>query len=335
MKNDTIIVTDFSGPLGDLCADFVRLKRASGLIYGTESGILKRFDAISSKFSLPDKTLTKELALTWCQKRIHESTKTHSARVLVVKHFAIYMAQMGYDAYLPALMAKYSFGKLRFRAHIFTDTELQRIFHGIDTLQPNGYTPHRHIVMPVMFRLFYGCGLRLSEAVNLKRRDVDLEQGVLTIRDSKFGKSRLVPMDENLTAICKEYSQRIFVFYPTNEYFFPSPKGNQYNKKTIGAIFRKAYQDAGYSHGGRSKGARIHDFRHTFAVRCLKKWVLSGRDLTSALPALSAYLGHADLRGTQFYLQLTADLYPYITKRFEQSFGCVIPDWQEDAYEAN
>jgi len=334
MKNDTTIAAEYSGPLGDLCTDFVRLKRASGLLYN-EAGILKRFDALSKDFSLPSKTLTKELALAWCQKQIHESAKTHSARVLVVRHFAIYMVRMGYEAYLPTLMAKYNFGKLRFRAHIYSDTELQRIFHEIDTIQPNGYSPHKHIVMPVMFRLFYGCGLRLSEAVNLKRCDVDLTCGVLTIRNSKFGKSRLVPMDENLTAICREYSKRISVLYPDNEYFFPSHKGNQYNTKTIGAIFRKAYQDAGYSHGGRSKGARIHDFRHTFAVRCLKKWVLNGKELTAALPALSAYLGHADLRGTQFYLQLTADLYPYITERFEQSFGSVIPDWQEDAYEAD
>lgn len=335
MKNDTTIAAKYSGPLGALCEDFVRLKRASGLHYNTESGILKRFDTFSKGFSLSPGTLTKELAVAWCEKRIHESTKTHSARVLVVRHFAMYMVQMGHHAYLPTLMAKYNFGKLRFRAHIFTDAELQRIFEQIDGIRPNGKSPHKHIVMPVMFRMFYSCGLRLSEAVNLKRCDVDLEQGVLTIRDSKFGKSRLVPMAESFAGICREYDHRISVLYPNNEYFFPSHKGDQYNTKTIYAIFRQVYQDAGYSHGGRSKGARIHDFRHTFAVRCLKKWVLSGKELTSALPALSAYLGHADLRGTQSYLQLTADLYPHITEQFEQSFGGMIPDWREGVYEAN
>lgn len=266
---------------------------------------------------------------------MHESSKTHSARVLVVRHFAIYLLQMGYDAYMPTLVAKCESGKLQFRAHIFSDIELKRIFEQIDTMPPTNYSPYKHSIMPVMFRLFYCCGLRLAEAVNLKRVDTDLQEGILTIRDTKFGKSRLVPMSKNLTEMCREYHRDILAIYPDNEYFFPSWKGGQYSTKTIYAIFRKAYQDAGYSHGGRSKGARIHDFRHTFAVRCLKKWALAGQDITSMLPALSAYMGHADLRGTQCYLQLTADLYPHITKQFEQSFGDVIPDWQEVTYETN
>lgn len=335
MKNDTIIIAEFSGHLQDLCADFVRLKKASGLVYSTETGILKRFDAFSNSYELPPNTLTKELMIAWCEKRMHETPKTHSARVLVVRHFAQYMAQMGHDAYIPPLVRKYSAGQLRFRAHIFSDTELTRIFAQIDNLEIARRSPHKHIIMPIMFRLFLCCGLRLSEAVNLKRRDVDLPQGILTIRDTKFGKSRLVPMTENLTKMCREYHMKICALYPDNIYFFPSYKGDQYNTKAIYAIFRQVYQDAGYSHGGRSKGARIHDFRHTFAVRCLKNWVLNGRELTTVLPALSVYLGHADLRGTQFYLQLTADLYPYITKQFEECFGDTIPTVKEADHEAN
>ena len=123
----------------------------------------------------------------------------------------------------------------------------------------------------------------------MKVDDVDLENGVLTIRQTKFSKDR-------------------------------------YDVSSIESIFRELLFKAGISHGGRNAGPRIHDFRHTFSVRCLKKWVLDGRNITSALPALSAYLGHTDLRGSEFYLRLTSDLYPNITCNFEKIFGDVIPE---------
>ena len=220
MKNDTMITTEFVGILKEFCLAFVSLKRASGLRYSTESGILKRFDAFSREFVVPPGTLTKELVLAWCEKRMHESAKTHSARVLVIRHFATYLLQMGCDAYVPNLAAKYNFGQMRFRAHVFSAAELKRIFNQIDNMSPTNYSPHKHIIMPVMFRLFYCCGLRLSEAVNLKHTNADLQLGILAIRDTKFGKSRLVPMEKNLTEMCREYHHKITQFYPDNEYFF-------------------------------------------------------------------------------------------------------------------
>jgi integrase/recombinase XerD len=90
---------------------------------------------------------------------------------------------------------------------------------------------------------------------------------------------------------------------------------------------------AGISHLGRGKGPRIHDLRHTFAVNCLKKWVLEGKDLNSLLPYLSAYLGHEDMRGSQRYLRLTADLYPDLTTKIEETCSYIIPEVK--MYETN
>ncbi|QGU00314.1 Integrase/recombinase, RitB [Candidatus Syntrophocurvum alkaliphilum] len=89
-------------------------------------------------------------------------------------------------------------------------------------------------------------------------------------------------------------------------------------------MFRKIIWQANISHSG--KGPRLHDLRHTFAVHCLKKWVLAGENLTNLLPYLSVYLGHNDLRGTQHYLRLTSDLYPTITTSVEQHFSNTIPE---------
>ena len=89
-------------------------------------------------------------------------------------------------------------------------------------------------------------------------------------------------------------------------------------------LFRGILWKVGISHSG--KGPRLQDIRHSYSVHCLKKWVLNGEDLTSLLPYLSAYLGHVDLRGTQHYLRLTADLYPEIIASVEQNFSFLIPE---------
>jgi len=126
---------------------------------------------------------------------------------------------------------------------------------------------------------------------------------------------------------------RCIIIIPVNPFFYQSPHGGRYRENTIYKLFRKIFvkgKDFSYScgqyisHSG--KGPRLHNFRHSFAVHCLKKWVSNKKDLTSLLPYLSAYLGHVDLRGTQHYLRLTADLYPEIIASVEQNFSFLIPE---------
>jgi len=88
---------------------------------------------------------------------------------------------------------------------------------------------------------------------------------------------------------------------------------------------RRFLWQAGISHGGRGKGPRVHDFRHTMAVHCLRRWVLEEKDLRAYLPVLQAYLGHVSLSDTAYYLHLTADLFPNITEQVERAFGNIIP----------
>ncbi|WP_197079076.1 tyrosine-type recombinase/integrase [Candidatus Syntrophocurvum alkaliphilum] len=123
-----------------------------------------------------------------------------------------------------------------------------------------------------------------------------------------------------MSTICKRSSS----VRKQESLLFPSPYGENYNESTIYKLFRKIIWQANISHSG--KGPRLHDLRHTFAVHCLKKWVLAGENLTNLLPYLSVYLGHNDLRGTQHYLRLTSDLYPTITTSVEQHFSNTIPE---------
>jgi len=115
-------------------------------------------------------------------------------------------------------------------------------------------------------------------------------------------------------------------------YLIPNSVGHCYDSNSIYHYFRRILWDAGISHGGRGKGPRLHDFRHTYAVHCLRNWTREGKDLTVALPDLSAYMGHAGARSTQYYLRLTAELYPDIIARLDDAYGWMIP---EVPYERN
>ncbi|WP_096202093.1 tyrosine-type recombinase/integrase [Bacillus sp. FJAT-45350] len=313
----------FQSILGELIAGYIGERRAVGYKYNKGSSLLKQFDTLVANANLLEINLPKEIVLLWTEKRANETVSTRNGRISIIRGFASYMARLGQDAYIfPA--SNISIDRYSYVPYIFSKIELKNIFTICDKYPISDISPSRHLILPLLFRILYGCGLRISEALNLKLKDVDLHQGTLFIRDAKFGKERIVPMAETLTERCRVYVEKIKPFESDNVFFFSSPYGGRYNKGTIYKLFRGILWKAGISHSG--KGPRLHDLRHSFAVHCLKNWVLNEEDITNLLPYLSAFLGHVDLRGTQHYLRLTADLYPKILTSVEHSFSTLIPE---------
>jgi integrase len=181
-------------------------------------------------------------------------------------------------------------------------------------------------VLPVLLRVLYSSGLRLSEALELRQEDVDLKEGCLSIRNTKFDKSRKIPLSASMVNICRIYVSKMRNAFKETAFFFPSPDGGQYAESTIYSRFRDMLLAAGISHGGRGNGPRLHDFRHTFAVHSLQKLAAEGVDLYVTLPILSAYMGHKSLAFTQQYLRLTPECYNDVTGAFEERFGSVFPE---------
>jgi integrase len=178
--------------------------------------------------------------------------------------------------------------------------------------------------MPVLFRTIYACGLRLSEARLLRPEDVDIEAGVLQVRDAKGGKDRQVPVSEPLRVRLADYQTRL-VGRSAWDWFFPGRTGLPLTIGNIDKNFRRFLWQARISHGGRGHGPRVHDLRHTFAVNNLRFWFAQSQDVGALLPVLQTYLGHSSLRDTAYYLRLTAESYPDITARVEQATGDVVP----------
>jgi len=167
--------------------------------------------------------------------------------------------------------------------------------------------------------------LRISEALNLRLQDVDLDTGVLTVIEGKFNKDRFVPLSPENHHRCRGYVKDVHLFSDGNADFFLAPNGQAITKGNVYKNFRRFLWQARISHGGWGKGPRLHDIRHTFAVHCLGQGLLQGKDLAAYLPILKTYLGHNAFRDTAQYLRLTADLSPDITAKVEQVFGQVIP----------
>ena len=313
----------FESILGELIAGYIEEKRAVGYKYLKGSSLLKQFDTLVVKEHFVEKKLPKELVLLWTEKRPNETVSNRNGRISIVRGFAKYMVRLGYKAYIfPA--AAVTIARYSYVPYIFSKKELKDIFTICDSYPVSDVSPNRHLILPLLFRMLYGCGLRISEALKLKRNEVDLKHGTLFIQGTKFGKERIVPMAETLTERCRQYAGKVNDYESCNPFFFPSPFGGRYRESTIYNLFRQILWKAGISHS--RKGPRLHDIRHSFSVHCLKKWVLDEKELTNLLPYLSAYLGHVDLRGTQHYLRLTADLYPKIIASVEQNFSSLIPE---------
>ena len=313
----------FKSIIGQLITGYIEEMRAVGYKYIKGASLLKQFDTLAAKKHLHEKKLPKELVFSWTSKRPNETDSTRSERISIMRGLAKYMVRLGYKAYIyPA--AAVTIYRYSYIPYIFSKEELKSIFTICDNYPISSYSPNRHLILPLLFRMLYGCGLRISEALNLKLGDIDLKQGTLFIRDTKFKKERIVPMAETLTMRCRQYAGKVHGCRSFPTFFFPSPHGGSYSGRNIYKLFREVLWKAGISHSG--KGPRLHDVRHSHSIHCLKKWVLNKGDLTNLLPYLSAYLGHTDLRGTQHYLRLTADLYPSIISSVEDNFSSLIPE---------
>lgn len=324
----------YSGPLAPICERFIQEKRALGYQYNTESWYLSQFSKFTESFECPRGVLPQEIVQAWLIRNPMESDKSRYTRYSVVSQFAKYMERMGYSAYIPG---RDEIGKLykTFIPYIFSHKEIRSFFAAADamTLLPHSVSPRKHRIMPVLFRLLYCCGLRVSEATKLLGEDVDLEHGILTIRNSKFGKMRYVPMSSEMTAVCADYAKTRLVGPPDGDWFFAKPDGGYYQASGIYGIFRELLWKAGISYGGRGKGPRLHDFRHTFCVHSLQRWTMRGADPTILLPRLTAYLGHNDFSATEQYLRMTAEAYPEVSRIMEEKYGYIIPSMEGSADE--
>jgi integrase/recombinase XerD len=310
--------------LAGAIATLVAQKRAVGYKYVAEARVLARFEAFCHGEFPGLGTVSQVSVEAWVASARQRGVRPATLQGLVapVRELARWLGRRSVHAYvLPAgALAR----PARYVPHIYTDQELATLFAQTDRCRYCSEVPFRHLVMPVLFRTIYACGLRLSEARQLRPDDVDIDAGVLQIRDAKGGKDRQVPVSEPLRIRLADYHAQL-LGRPGRNWFFPGRNGLPLTVGNIDKNFRRFLWQARISHGGRGRGPRVHDLRHTFAVNNFRFWFAQGQDVGALLPVLQTYMGHSSLRDTAYYLRLTAESYPDITARVQQATGDVVP----------
>lgn len=309
----------FNSKLAPYMTGLVEHKRALGYKYNAQVKLLRKFDAFCLEHFPSESTVTREMIDIWGAMKSYEQPGTMRNRVTVTSHLAAYMVSLGQDAFI--FPTNECPKEPKYIPHIFSEDELCRLFRPIDCCHYSPRVPNRHLIMPVLFRILYCCGLRVGEALRLEVSDVDLDSGVLLIRESKNGNDRYVPMSEQLTKYCRDYAEKVHGLHSPHKFFFPARDDGMISAMNIYSNFRRFLHKAGISHGGKGKGSRIYDFRHTFAVHSLKRMVLTGKNLAVYHQALKTYMGHSFFKYTAYYLQLTKDMFPDIRAKVEAHYN--------------
>lgn len=236
----------------------------------------------------------------WCVKRDTEQESGFRRRVTVLREFSKYLyAIKASDFIIPTdifpILHPYT-------PYIFSDNELERLFRQADLEKYDRKAPARNLIIPVIYRLIYFCGLRPNEGRELMRKDVDFEARSIFIRKNKSHRERLIPMSEDVAEMCFEYQKKLCLIYPDCEYFFPSPSGFPYSSKWLTIRFLKLW-NASKTPGNTAK-VRVYELRHRYATAVFMKWLDDKEDLYALLPYLSAYMGHTQLKDTAYYIHL-------------------------------
>lgn len=243
-------------------------------------------------------------------------TSSWHTKLYILRPFYHYAVTRGYvtAAPLPAIIPK---KPPPFVPYIYSHEDLRRLLEATDAdRRPQlGLEP---VTLRTILLLLYGAGLRIQEALKLNRAEVDLDNSLLTIRQTKFGKTRLVPVGPQLARALVQYAGRVEA-PRAGEPFFTMRAGARVKSAALQGRFRSLCQRAGVQRtDGASEQPRLHDLRHAFAVHRLTAWYREGADVQRLLHHLSVYLGHAHLSCTQIYLTMTPELLQLASMRFEQ-----------------
>lgn len=304
--------------------EYVTLKQSMGLWFRTEAENLHRFDKMCVQKGVSIPFLSEDLITAWIYPREGERDNTRLARITALRGFVKYLNSKGAEIKWLILHQSYQ-TQAQFVPYIFTLEEVERILHTADAQPTPANGSQFNIIFPAILRSLYGTGMRISEALSLKREDVDLKCGFITVWNSKFDNSRRLPISKSLQSALLLYEAKLH--RPMESvYFFPNSTGEPYSQRTVYDKFRDVLWQSGISHGGARKGPRVHDFRHTFSVHSLQKCADSNMDTYTFLPILATYLGHKKVSTTEKYLRLTAEVFPALLDRAAVLSDTAIPE---------
>jgi integrase len=294
--------------------EYLAIRRVLGYGLREVAGCLHNFVAFVNAEGASH--ITTELALRWATQPAQAQPATWSWRLAMVRRFAAWHSAMEPRTQIPPaglLPHRYQ----RKTPYIYNDEEIERLLRRAAQLpSPKGLRARTYTTL---FGLLATTGMRVNEALHLDCPDVDLGQGILFIRRTKFGKSRHVPVHPSTVDALKQYVEHRDLLFPAPRTlaFFVSERGARITEWMARYTFARLSQQLGLrpvakSHG---RGPRLHDMRHRFAARTLIRWYRQGLDVERELPKLATYLGHVHINETYWYLEAVPELLQLATDR--------------------
>jgi integrase/recombinase XerD len=303
-------------PLRESIQDYLALRRSLGFKLRDAGICLAKFAAFLEARGATH--ITTQLALEWAQQNSSADSSTWAQRLSYVRGFTRHHVASDPQTEIPP-PGLLPFRPHRARPYLYSEAEIAQLLHCARELPPVGGL--RPLTYHCLLGLLSVTGLRIGEAIRLQLEDVNLQDGLLTIRGTKFGKSRLVPIHGSTQAVLAGYQacrKRCVAGRGASSFFFVTSRGHQLD---IGDVHRTFYQLSrriGLRAAGASHGPRLHDFRHRFAVQTLLQWYRSGQDAERRLPVLSTFLGHVHVADTYWYLSACPELMGQAVARLEQ-----------------
>ena len=303
--------------LAEAVDSYLTLKRSMGAVFSAETRILRSF--ARSLGDIPLDKIGREATYAFCR-GTGPPTRWWERKHYTLRDFFAYLMVRGHvsTSPLPELAPRIP---RSFEPYVYSREELQHLLDATEILADHR-SPLQHTTFRMLLLVLYGAGLRPSEGLRLRCCDVDLDERILAIWDTKFFKSRLVPIGTALTTALSNYSkarQDLPMPAEARSAFFASSSGGAISLSRLEKVFIRLREYAGIrSPPGARWQPRLHDMRHAFAVHRLVAWYREGADVQACLPLLATYLGHVNVSGTQAYLTLTTELLTEASKRFER-----------------
>jgi site-specific recombinase XerD len=310
---------DFVSVFADRFSDFVTFRRSGGVEFHGQIKQLRYFDRFLQQEDFLGRWPTADVVERYMTTIKHLHPLTRGSRFSIVRQFCLYLRLFEPKCFVPEKILRRERRPSQI-PHIYSEAEIKDMLSAARELSPPDSL--RPKTCYTLFGLLYTAGLRCGESFALNLNDFNVEQNLLFIRDSKFGKSRLVPISPSTSEVLQRYIEQRILFAPAapEHPLFISCRGNRLRHSTVAAAFQQVLKQCNLSGSQGCTGARLHWLRHSFACNRLLGWYREGKDVNSLLPALATYLGHVKISSTQVYLRATAELLEVANQRFLDNF---------------
>lgn len=311
----------------------LKMKQSIGFSVSSMKYTLKNIDNFALKQRLQNPHINASFVDAWRQTLIADSEATLYHKYSVLSQLTKLMCRNGCECFIPQLPKHPS---QNFKPYIFTEDQIRQIFEETDKSRVYDSCMDRALIaMPALLRLLYSTGVRISEALSIRNKDLHLHERFILLRNTKNKRERIVPVCESLSEVLSQYiayrnKMPLAEISLPESLLFVKANGTGFSRDTAYYFFKKILEKCNIPHIGNGQGGRVHDLRHTYAVHTMVQIGRLGIDLHVMLPALSTCLGHRSTAETEQYLHLTFAMYPELEQQCSPINAYVYPQINKD-----